>query len=417
MIVEPFVEDETNNKGHYPIHLGDDFLNVSQYNLELKDIVDECVLESSTVPQDKSAHKIACDQVAPVVVSMEEGHKCFTYFSDVHGGVNQSKVKDFQMEFERFPKISLTFSAKHLNSKPKWNKEQFEMKEKIEDENSAGIYLVLHSPGILPDMLGLTLRRVKPGKAVSVRFTKMIEDLKEPPYKTGCFPYPLSENQSPTESDPYVLESKKKLPPTSGLSIYRSQGECFLYCMWRVLGHAQPCVNFYNIFTEEQLFNEQMQRQKWHLLEQKRKLEQGLKNFSIWIDKPKPIVFCNKTTNGYSDYVKVRADCINTCRPACHKETFSIGNVMEMTYDESPNINSIYTIEWSTDPVIYIEHREKFTTPGFLGNIGGHAHIWLGISVIHIFRWLVKAIRSGRFLHQPGFCWIFSWCARNEPSR
>src|SRR5690606_33695566 len=112
-------------------------------------------------------------------------------------------------------------------------------------------YVSIHSPDILPDMFGLSYHRVIPDKKLTVRFTKMIELLRPPPYQTRCFHYDQLQPVVPHHRQPSTLTSDDYSSAGTDLSLYRSQGECFLYCMWRRLATSNStqlattsCVNF-----------------------------------------------------------------------------------------------------------------------------------------------------------------------------
>lgn len=361
-------------------------------NIEFSDVIHSCQLAITTVSTGiyNYGHKILydCAEIVEPIVSMEEGNKCFTFFSDIYGNMSRAQNQPL-LEFESFPQITIVFNDKHLDSVAS----RAMLATDPEPNNSAtyGVYLVLHSPMALPLMQELTMHRIVRQKSSTIRFMKLIEKLKPSPYQTNCYEYDYGSTSMPVSRDSRILSSQNSLSD-SGLSTYRSPGECILYCMWRVMFNTL-CVHWYGIYTWEQVRIEESQ---YRLFRESRHypFERNLNYCGQNI---------NKTYQLYSD---ARKSCLQACNSACSIETFGIDNLYDF---ETLDGRTIVQIEWSTKPTVYISHQEKFTTPGFLGNIGGHAHIWLGISIVHIFRFFLRLIKPDLYFPQTSNLWIINW--------
>lgn len=322
----------------------------------------EVVLECALYPKGADSALESCSQVAPVVVSMQEGHKCFTYFSDIYGhmtGLARSEQRQrYQMEFELLPYIALRLSNKFLSWKPLSRKRQM--------EPQSGLSIVLHSPDVLPSMLELSWHSLRPASMLSVKFAKMVESLKPWPFVTDCHQY------TPTHLHQHV-----HLPD----SVFLSNGECILQCLWLTLRN-QTCVNFFTIFTEEMLRRDEQAQGEWPV--------NGTAHMELQ--------FCQSGDAQYQLYTSARKQCLRECHKSCRIETYSIRSVTDLT-DVLPGAqDSLVMLEWSTESVISIRHQEKMSLQQFLGNIGGLAHIWLGISAIFLLEGLVRLIRPNASL-------------------
>ena len=225
-----------------------------------------------------------------------------------------------------------------------------------------------------------------------------IEQLKEYPYKTNCFPYRPLVSMKPEEQDVYALESKDNMP--SGLQIYRSRGECFLYCIWRAVNY-QRCVNLYSIFTHD-LVNETEFYLRDMLMSGKLKPMSG----NMFNDNGR-LRFCSPSNQSLNEYLSHKETCLTICNPDCYVESFDMDqNILE--YDMYRDYTLI-TIQWAPEPYTYLSHREKIDFNELLGTLGGHAHIWLGISIIHIIRYLIRLAKTGEFLPDTSCCCMLFW--------
>ncbi|OTF78612.1 hypothetical protein BLA29_004590 [Euroglyphus maynei] len=302
------------------------------------------------------------------------------------------------MDFDRFPFIEINVKGKYLQTVTNNNRNQL-LFDNSEIGETIGIFIVLHSPTILADMLSLSYHRIFPRKYTQIQFIKMSEKRKPLPYRTKCFDYNRFINITPDDQQQRVFREHGQIDRVD-LKLFRSRGECILYCMWRHLGHDEKCLNFYTIFTGH-LFSMETQCRTFDLMQHEmneimnkewKNRWKILDNISYALIRNSHFKFCT-INDSFQLYGQVKRECMENCPTECHSETFWIDTSYNLDMNLVEN-DSLIRIEWSTEPVAYIEHREKFTTSSFLGNIGGHAHIWLGISVIAICRFVIQSIQS-----------------------
>lgn len=359
------------------------------YRIQLEHIVASCELIPDTVrtpgPQEnRTLYK--CSDIAPVVVSMQEGQKCFTFFSDMFGDMKRALAKEptnYLMQFERFPFIELKLKNKYLQGLIDSIGEKFFTNDSANADVQAGIFIALHSATILPNILELNYHRLTPSKMIKVSFLKTIQELQPPPYKTNCINYKHREEKV-SQNEILVMNYR----PASD---YESRGECFIYCMWIRL-NIKDCINFFSIFTSEpvilveKMFNELIKKMNG-------------------TTKDKYLTFCPFTEKTFEDYQINRKACLQECRSPCYQELFSINNIDN--YNTDTEDYTMMQIEWSTEAVVHVQHKVKLGGYTFLGNFGGHAHIWLGISVIHFAKHILHLIETGKYL--PIIKRFFRW--------
>lgn len=390
-------------------HIGN---NISE---ELGDVDISCQFYSTSVLGLRNELFLAnCTDAVPIVISMQEGQKCFTFFSNIHGEMSrifEQKNNSWNMEFQKFPTIQLRISGKLL-SYPFWNDDwtsEFSNNSNKNDVNkvSPGLFVTVHDPTQLSYMQGIPLYRIQPGKDIDLRFQKKVEILKEYPYSTNCYNYETSLILNPEIIDERVLTSRSGWTPF-GKAIYRSQGECFLYCIWRRV-NTDRCVNIYSIFTTDQIFAAEFKVDQMIL---HGRLPQN-PNFLNDMGK---IRYCKNNNDSINDYLRNKEYCLIYCNRACRVNSFFMDpNILD--YEGlDPNITTI-NIQWAPKPYTYISHREKLDLNEFLGTLGGHAHIWLGLSVIHIIYYLINMIKTGQIMPHVNFCCIFQWCKLSFRSR
>uniref|UniRef100_A0A6P6YI58 Uncharacterized protein LOC113798559 n=1 Tax=Dermatophagoides pteronyssinus TaxID=6956 RepID=A0A6P6YI58_DERPT len=387
-------------------------------SLNLTDFINYCRFYPNALDlNEKTKSKFFnCSDLAPVVVSMQEGHKCFTFFSDIFGDISrlyndnygQDNTKEnlpIMMDFDQFPFLEINIKGKYLqsvaNGQDQWHSNS--LFDNSEIGETIGIFIVLHSPTILADMLSLSYHRIFPRKYTQIQFIKMTEKRKPRPYRTKCFDYNRLVNITPDDQQQKVFREHGQIEQKD-LKLFRSRGECFLYCMWRYLGHNEQCLNFYTIFTGH-LFSMETQCRTFDLLqrdmneinEQWKNRWKIMDNITDALIRYTHIKFCS-INDSFQQYGQIKRKCLENCPTECFSETFWIDTSYNLDMNLYKN-DSLIRIEWSTEPVAYIEHREKFTTSSFLGNIGGHAHIWLGISIIAICRFIIESIQSRSSFH------------------
>ena len=265
------------------------------------------------------------------------------------------------MVFENFPKIRIRVSDKFLMGSPTSRYLLYQKNFWNENETNAGIYVSIHSSSVLPEMVNVVYHRLMPNRYTTIRFSKMIEILQPPPYVTKCVRYSPQQSFLPEHYGEWIIASRNS-DPGGGIGIYRSRGECLLYCIWRAVNN-RGCVNFYSMFTETHI----------------NQYEQYLNRSNI----QKDLSFCKTSSEQYQAAWQAREKCKNQCQNDCYNEYYIVDDLLDLDY---PNSQNLIDIEWSVKPVTTIKHIQMFTIDNLLGNLGGHARIWLGLSVINIFR-------------------------------
>ena len=276
----------------------------------------------------------------------------------------------------------------------------------------SGMYITLHDPAILPDMYNFRYYRLQRGKVMVVPFVKTVQR-----FNSHCMDYRTDhENVRPDELNIDALHGSQNL--STSLWLYRSRGECILYCLWRKQKNANKCVNFFSIFTLEIVQQAQFYRfADW--LKEMTRLENGQigskadarifgNNYPYPDDAPFWVKFCSRAIHSYKDYLKSRRQCLQICPPACNVENYAEQNVYNYKLDTKTN-SSIVEVVWAPKPVTYVHHRSKLESSEFLGSLGGIAHIYLGLSIPYLINYVIKLIQWGEFLPQCTFCCVVTW--------
>lgn len=365
------------------INVNIDMHNESGYLIQLNDLVENCTLVIDSMEQSNATNVKNCTKLVPVVVSMQEGQKCFTFFSNLFG--NMYLELQNQMDFERSSYVEIVLKNKYLLSMIDSSGENFFNNSNKTENIQTGIFMAIHSPTTLTNIMEIDYHRISPSKLIKVRFIKTRIISQPPPYKTMCVNYPIISKQT----------NYSKLSTPINPQNYGTQGECFLYCLLsntylQSYKKNELCMNFYSIFTKEPI-----------LLEEKL-LEEGLFNYS----KNARIKFCTFRNKSYEEYSTTRSSCLSLCRKPCLEELYNIDNVDINNID---NEHSMIRVEWSTEPVVNIEHKIKMSKYTFFGNFGGQAHILLGISIIKIFKYILDWIETGNYMHKIKSWFVFSW--------
>jgi hypothetical protein len=84
---------------------------------------------------------------------------------------------------------------------------------------------------------------------------------------------------------------------------------------------------------------------------------------------------------------------MNSCQLSCVEESFDVFayEIDELT-DSNEETDAIIEIKTYTQPYTIIQHTEEMTDTEFIGTLGGHAGIWLGLSAITLFNFIVRMI-------------------------
>ena len=425
--------------------MNDDINNSNIYQNTIKDYKILCKFYNNTISssfsQTKPLNQVNCESIVSPVVSMQEGHKCVTYFSDLYGEVTRKRQKDpqqVQMNFDFEPVIMLLIKGEFLNSNTiktdisgkeenknskNENKEHKKSKDKngddeniygdgkgfwtnINDQNGnayTGLYIAVHDPTAMPDMFYTRFHRLDRDQDLSIQFVKQIIKQLPPPYKTNCFHYKNKILESPALVDSDTLTGVKQILTRSGLSLYRSRGECYIYCMWRML-NTRRCVNFFSAYTKELVMNEIMQQMiaidrltaRLHPVNYSQtRIEEIIANIVNNYDETIKFadkVFCVRSSQGYYEYIQSKKNCLEQCVEGCLMETYNEDQIL-ITPNNNRNLVRI-NIEWSFKPVVTMEHNPKMSSSELLGTLGGHAHIWLGVSIIYLVYYLIRFTSS-----------------------
>lgn len=385
----------------------------------------------------------------PLVTVLERG-KCYTYFTNVRGDMSALKDVAFDggrknelyvMKFQHFPYIRL-----HFNSL--WNFTPNIPSDKLMDErdhlrygdhNQDGVFVALHDPDKPPSMIEHPFQRVKPGKWLDIQFVKKVEQWN--PEDVGrvfsvrkCWPYNTKVSfdsdglhyatKAISHRMVFHNHSHNSFDPRD-LSQYRSRGQCFLQCLFMQpdylsMHKGNSCINYYALMPA--YFNRELVerfRDLKHDFYAQRNITKKISPEEIFVPA------CPECEEQLAAYNEMRARCMRICLKNCTEHTFYPENVYEVrNMPAGSKTEAIVDIEWSTGLLTFIRHKDRMCMPSFLGALGGHAHVWLGVSVISMLTFLVRLLRSGCNLLKMDSaghgCWhfIFLWlraCCGTRP--
>lgn len=165
----------------------------------------------------------------------------------------------------------------------------------------------------------------------------------------------------------------------------RSYNECLNLCIAErlLLDYHYRCVNYYSLVTAG-IFQ--------YLVEK----------YPHLVDNQTDLCF-NRGYHAYLDLVEARRHCAGQgCARDCLEED------MKVTYDVSlisdHTTRSIVVISPNFELSQTVTYEPEMNTTEFIGYIGGHAHIWLGLSAIQFYNVLAGVVgrvwrwaRGGRF--------------------
>lgn len=383
-----------------------------------KDFEVKCRLFSNSYEPPSKQNTFDCVQIAAVVRSAEEGHKCFTYFSNIYGKksmmIDNSKMEPDLLKFDQVPVIRFEISGKFLLGKSVYRLERIknsihksswgDMRTDRSGISYSGIYVSLHDPDILPDMSSLQYYRLQAGKVTVIPFRKRIHKLKPTEGTDNCYSY--RNDYSRLVLDQMDIEGfvrRSNITTGASLSLYRSRSECFLYCLWRLL-NAKRCVNLFSIFTLEMVQQEQYYRKWLHSI--KSGLDDDLateQNYPRW-----RVQFCGRSIDSYRAYLAGRQRCMLLCPSNCTVENFAEESVYSYAFQGQAN-STYLEVLWSRQPITYVEQRTKMNIHEFLGSLGGQAHIWLGISIPYLIGYVIRLVQWGEFLPEHTCCCVLTW--------
>nr|XP_046916487.1 uncharacterized protein LOC124496952 [Dermatophagoides farinae] len=343
---------------HHQNHNGSLTIN----SLALSQVVEQCKLFSNTIIiVNESMPVFDCESIAPVVTSFQYGHKCFTYFSDIYGHLSRLPLdKRPFLEYDMFPSVQIILSPQ-LMRKKNGTKFSFVMDHIDKNRsNASSLFAMIHDNKNLPSMLENSIRFVLPDNSMAIFYGEKIEQLKPSPFDTNCF-----EGYDYTLDDKLVNWNGQLAPLPNG---FRSSGECFVHCL---SGHLnEECINYYSLLTDQWI-------RRW-----------------LQYNHTRMMPFCSLKHMAcqHFGYWKQLDDCTRKCRPSCLRRWFTMTKVNSEPYNQTS-----ITLFRSNEPSQLIEHVEATSLETFLGNIGGHLHVWLGISVVEIFNYIIRVIRLRQF--------------------
>ncbi len=150
------IRDEYEEKAFKEFSALQIFNNLS---LSINDLVTDCFYAPEVQRdrwRDNNAHieYMNCSQIGPIVSSIYEGRKCFTFFSQLNN--TEEETKDIKMIYEKNPSIFVKVFARH-NVWP------------IGPIQLATIIVAAHQPNIIPTHLEFEYFRIYPNRFYEVR--------------------------------------------------------------------------------------------------------------------------------------------------------------------------------------------------------------------------------------------------------
>lgn len=330
-------------------------------------------------------HPINCADVVKPVVSLQEGHKCLTFFSNMNAQINllnDSMRELITMDFNYSPRITLlingTFVEGHLTGNAFQNMSRLNMTDpKRAAFRRTGVYIKLHERNLLTDMKDLNYHQVRHGVRTDIFFTKKSVTLMPKPYKTNCHNYTFfgpNQTTPPWKLEPEIILGTGRLE-VGGLYLYRTRGECIIYCLWRLL-RTNNCVNFFSIIDQELHKAETLLKQDHWMrdrfnpknndnMDVETMMNYQHTNLSMWAMR-----FCLNSESQYIEYVNAKSLCVSYCLEDCHNEFFYEDDSYETLSDNRAGNWRNHTqidIDWATGPVTNVYHNERMDLHEFFG--------------------------------------------------
>lgn len=111
----------------------------------------------------------------------------------------------------------------------------------------------------------------------------------------------------------------------------------------------------------------------------------------------KRISFCSaRTYDSYVQYVTIRRECWKRCPRDCEDEIYQVKvdrSDISRKYVNNSNVNtdkSMLVIWPNREAYQTIKHESEMDIVQLVGYLGGHAHIWLGLSMIQFYDVIAK---------------------------
>nr|XP_027204533.1 uncharacterized protein LOC113798231 [Dermatophagoides pteronyssinus] len=281
---------------------------------------------------------------------------------------------------------------------------------------NADIIIAIHPPNLLPTMLDTEFYRIDPNNLYEIQFTKEVTKLKEEPYRTNC-----------TKYNPFDRQSEINTP--------RSRNECVNLCILRESlnnkndqQQQQKCIYYHNVISSYML-----------------------NYFEGKLDTMNAKFCTSRNYLSYVNFTKIRSQCYKDCHPDCIEENYKTTIDVSIIDDDDDNDNDdgkIFTsavgpfliderffatgfnsrdnsietanvnkkqtksmiIIWPNREMYReVEHEGEINFFELIGCLGGHAHIWLGLSIIQfydVFADLISRIRYSWELIRQKFQFI-----------
>lgn len=94
----------------------------------------------------------------------------------------------------------------------------------------------------------------------------------------------------------------------------------------------------------------------------------------------------------YLEYIEARDGCMDECSSDCLVENYKVN--IDSSPTDSDTSKSTLVIRPNREISQEVQHEGELSLVELIGCLGGHAHIWLGLSAIQFYDVLVKVIRK-----------------------
>jgi hypothetical protein len=206
-----------------------------------------------------------------------------------------------------------------------------------------GVNIAVHPPNMIPSDIEWKFMRIKSNKSYVIEYSRTESNLLPPPYKTMCRDYDNDKSGA------------------------KSQSDCIRLCVDRAaVNKIDNC------------------RRQWNVIQ-----------LNTLSDTER---LCIRDSVKDVEYFSIRRNCKRNCAPDCHQEDYDVR--MEIVDDNyvtkyAANITnaSLIDVKHQTRSDVIITHNPEMTISTYVGTVGGLGGIYLGISVIACYEYLVLCIR------------------------
>ncbi|KAJ6218392.1 hypothetical protein RDWZM_009549 [Blomia tropicalis] len=369
-----------------------------------------------------------CTDFKPIFESIYEGKKCFTFYSDMYDHLNRRKKqtdndedltpimkKDCnKMVFDLKPSIELTLKPLERNIWVSY----------VMDP----ILMTVHPPNIMQNRRDFLFVQVMQDSYYDMLFTKKTSYLLPPPYKTRCRNY-MNDNNG------------QELP-----SILRTRDQCISICINEYSKKSNDCANYYSVLTQMMFIRKNHSHQK--ICDHTKQNYNEYVNARNWCEKqcpeecvktifeisghvrnsgpkfcPKWFIFeglYNELRKNFTNITNFRRQSkysslnynyqsksriqkmpllpVNKWKMRFNQSVMGVLNdLSQLEHDILYNLTfsscrSYVTIRIAPKPSTIVKHHPAISFEGYLGTIGGHIGIWLGLSLYTIIRFVVHIL-------------------------